>query len=45
LINRIGLTEVEKLENKRHEISKFSILDLKAKIVHYKAQIKILSEK
>jgi hypothetical protein len=45
LINRIGLTEVEKLENKRHEISKFSIPDLKAKIVHYKAQIKILSEK
>ena len=45
LINRIGLTEVEKLENKRHEISKLSIPDLKAKIVHYKAQIKILSEK
>ena len=45
LINRIGLAEVEKLENKRHEISKLSIPDLKAKIVHYKAQIKILSEK
>jgi hypothetical protein len=45
LINRIGLNEVEKIENKRHEISKLSIPDLKAKIVHYKAQIKILCEK
>lgn len=45
LINRIGLAEVEKLENKRHEISKLSIPDLKAKIVHYKAQIKILTER
>ena len=45
LINRIGLAEVEKLENKRHEISKLSIPDLKAKIVHYKAQIKILIER
>ena len=45
LINRIGLAEVEKLENKRHGISKLSIIDLKAKIVHYKAQIKILTER
>ena len=45
LVNRIGLAEVEKLENKRHEISKLSIPDLKAKIVHYKAQIKILIER
>jgi len=45
LINRIGLSEVERLEEKRHDTTKFTIPELKANIAHYKAQIKILSEK
>ena len=45
LIKRIGLAEVERIENKRHDTTKFTIPELKAKIAHYKSQIKILSEK
>lgn len=40
LIKRIGLKEVEKLENDRHKELKLSIPEIKEKIQYYKSKIK-----
>lgn len=45
LPKRIGQERFELLKSKKNSITKYSIDELRAKIVHYKMQIKILSEK
>lgn len=43
LINRIGLAEVEYLENSRHMMLEITIPEIKEKIIEYKKKIKLLN--
>jgi hypothetical protein len=45
LINRIGLNEVENLENNRHQVLQITIPEIKEQIKKYKVQIKSLQIK
>lgn len=42
---RIGQERFELLKSKKNDVTKYSITELKAKIGHYKSQVKILNER